>query len=207
MRSPDSAARRHRPAEKLVKAVTVAPRLIADIAKAAHVPVPESVLNEAADFLRGRAEVACKTGCFPAGTLVATPQGSVPIDRMQVGQLVLSENPLSGTVEAEPVQAVLADPVSLLLAVDLSDGSAITVTADHPFWVELGQDRHHGVWLEAGQLWRGMRLRVTSGADVVVLGVRRHMGQAVVYTLTVAKDHTYFVGSAQVLVIIVSPES
>jgi len=34
----------------------------------------------------------------------------------------------------------------------------------------------------------------------MVVGLRRNVGQAVVYTLTVAKDHTFFVGSARVLV-------
>ncbi len=33
-----------------------------------------------------------------------------------------------------------------------------------------------------------------------MVGLRRDVGQAVVYTLTVAKDHTYFVGTDQVLV-------
>ncbi len=81
--------------------------------------------------VEGAAE-ACAL-CFPAGTLVATPHGLHPINTLHVGDTVLSENPATGKVEAEAVQAVIADPVSPLIAVDLSDGSAITVTADHPF--------------------------------------------------------------------------
>jgi len=34
----------------------------------------------------------------------------------------------------------------------------------------------------------------------MVVGLRRNVGHAVVYTLTVAKDHAFFVGSARVLV-------
>jgi len=34
----------------------------------------------------------------------------------------------------------------------------------------------------------------------MVVGLRRNVGEAVVYTLTVAKDHTFFVGAARVLV-------
>jgi hypothetical protein len=55
-------------------------------------------------------------------------------------------------------------------------------------------------WLEAGQLRVGDRLREADGTEAVVAGLRRNVGQAVVYTLTVARDHTFFVGSARVLV-------
>jgi len=46
----------------------------------------------------------------------------------------------------------------------------------------------------------GDRLRTPGKAGAVVTGVRRDVGRAAVYTLTVAKDHTFFVGSARVLV-------
>jgi len=46
----------------------------------------------------------------------------------------------------------------------------------------------------------GDRLRTASGTDATVVGLRHNVGQAVVYTLTVARDHTYFVSSARVLV-------
>ena len=71
--------------------------------------------------------------CFPAGTLVATPHGERAIQTLHIGDRVLAENPATGKVEPEQVQAVIADPVSPLIAVQLSDGSAITVTADHPY--------------------------------------------------------------------------
>lgn len=102
------------------------------------------------------------------------------------------------------------DPVSPLLAVQLSDSSAITATAAHPFWVDGGALFKGPGWLAAGDLWPGDRLRTTSGADVAVVRVHRGVGYAVVYTLTVATDHTFwgesggdhdfFVGSARVLV-------
>jgi len=55
-------------------------------------------------------------------------------------------------------------------------------------------------WIQAGDLVLGDRLRTPSGQDVAVLGVQRGVGRAAVYTLTVAKDHTFFAGSAKVLV-------
>jgi len=55
-------------------------------------------------------------------------------------------------------------------------------------------------WIAAGDLVLGDRLRTPTGTDATVLGVRRDVDRAAVYTLTVAKDHTFFVGTAQVLV-------
>lgn len=85
-----------------------------------------------------------------------------------------------------------------LMAVDLFDGSAITVTVTHAFWVDEGPSR--ASWLEAGQIRVGDRLREREGTEAVVARLRYNVGQGVVYTLTVAKDHAFFVGTAQVLV-------
>ncbi len=149
--------------------------------------------------LRDAERAACEA-CFPAGTHVATPQGGQAIESLHAGDLVQAENPATGKVEAEAVQAVIQDPVSPLVAVDLSDGSAITVTADHPFWVDAGAQLAGAGWFAAGSLQAGDELRTVAGVPVMVVGLRRNVGHAVVYTLTVAKDHTFFVGSARVLV-------
>jgi len=149
--------------------------------------------------LRDAERVACAL-CFPAGTLVTTAHGEQAIQTLHVGDLVQSEDPKTGKVEAEAVQAVIQDPVSPLIAVDLSDGSAITVTADHPFWVDAGAQLAGAGWFAAGNLRTGDELRTAAGAHVMVVGLRRNVGYAVVYTLTVARDHTFFVGSARVLV-------
>ncbi len=154
--------------------------------------------------LRSRAErgvvgvvVRCAT-CFAAGTVVATPHGEQAIETLRVGDKVWAEDPARGTVEPELVQAVIQDPVSPLMAVTLGDGNAITTTVTHAFWVDEGPSR--AGWLEAGQLRVGDRLREMDGTEAVVAGLRYNVGQAVVYTLTVAKDHTFFVSNARVLV-------
>jgi len=149
--------------------------------------------------LRDAERAACEA-CFPAGTHVATPQGGQAIESLHAGDLVQAENPATGKVEAEAVQAVIQDPVSPLVAVDLSDGSAITVTADHPFWVDADAQLAGAGWFAAGSLQAGDELRTVAGVHVMVVGLRRNVGHAVVYTLTVAKDHTFFVGAARVLV-------
>jgi hypothetical protein len=134
-------------------------------------------------------------------------------DDPHVGDQVLAEDPKTGKVEAKPVEAVIKDPVSPLLAIDLSDSSTITVTADHPFWVDRGNNLARAGWLPAGQLLPGNQLRTSNARHATVAALRFNVGHAAVYTLTVANDHTFwgetgptsddhdfFVGTARVLV-------
>jgi hypothetical protein len=138
--------------------------------------------------------------CFPAGTLVQTDHGSVAIETLKVGDTVLAEYPATRKVRSEPVTALIVKPVSPLLDLYLSDGSTIKVTANHPFFVDAGPGVERADWVDAGTLQVGDKLRTESGKDVTILATDKHAGYAVVYTLTVANDHDYFVGSARVLV-------
>ena len=141
----------------------------------------------------------CAT-CFPSETEVATPRGHSAIAALRAGDTVLSEDPRTGKVDPEVVQTVLDDGVKPLIALDLSDGSTIRATANHLFWVEGGPGSSGAGWLEAGQIRPGDRLRTAAGTTVAVIRVRWNAGEAEVYTLTVASDHTFFVGTARVLV-------
>jgi intein/homing endonuclease len=85
---------------------------------------------------------------------------------------MLAEDPVTGKVEVERVQAVRKDPVSPLTEVRLSDGSSIKVTVDHPFWIDGNADFANAGRRPAGQLQVGDRLRTASGADSTVVGMR-----------------------------------
>ena len=105
-----------------------------------------------------------------------------------IGDLVQAEDPRTGKVEAEPILAVIDDGVKPLLAVGLSDGSTVRVTANHPFWVDSGAALAAPGWLPAGEVRAGDRLRTEDGRDVAVLGICEGAGSAHVYILTVAHD-------------------
>ena len=111
------------------------------------------------------------------------------IVRLKVGDTVLSEDPKTGRVEPERVQAVLDDGTKLTMAVRLADGSRIRVTPTHPFYADWGAD-----------LRVGDRLRTADGRGTTVVGLEYNTGSAHVYTLTVAANHTFFVAATQVLV-------
>lgn len=68
--------------------------------------------------------------CFTAGTPIATPDGFVPIEALRVGDAVAVPDGVdfvtaTGTREAQD-----------LVAVVLSDGTTLTCTPDHPFFLE-----------------------------------------------------------------------
>jgi hypothetical protein len=53
----------------------------------------------------GAKAIGC--GCFPGDTGVATPHGLRAIASLKVGDLVLAEDPATGKVEPEKVQALI----------------------------------------------------------------------------------------------------
>ncbi|MGH2389189.1 MAG: RNase A-like domain-containing protein [Chloroflexota bacterium] len=67
-------------------------------------------------------------------------------------------------------------------------------------FVDNSKARDQGGWVQAGDLRVGDRVRTANGHDLVVTSLRYQVDSAHVYTLTVATDHDFFVGSAGVLV-------
>lgn len=124
-----------------------------------------------------------RAACFVAGTLVHTQQGLVPIEKLKVGDYVLSK-PESGEGEQSYQRVtetfVHEEQEILLIDIDgysvqdheaaiktgaLVDDSAdfpLIVTANHPFWV-VGKG-----WVEA--------LRLKPGVDVIVIADGSHHG-------------------------------
>jgi hypothetical protein len=119
--------------------------------------------------------------CFVAGTLVHTKEGLVPIEKLKVGDMVLSkpENPEHGSelVYKRVVKTFVHHEKEIKeIAYRLNDKGnkwlakgeqlyKVTSTLDHPFWVE-GEG-----WTAANQLtgWAGRsRLQVLDGSPAEV---------------------------------------
>jgi hypothetical protein len=78
--------------------------------------------------------VAGYTGCFEAGSLVATPGGSVPIEQLAIGDAVLAFDERSGAVTPRQVTATFVHEVEASGRLALSDGRVLRVTAEHPIY-------------------------------------------------------------------------
>jgi len=112
----------------------------------------------------------------------------------------LIEDPATGKVAPEKVQALIDDGIKPLMQVVLSEGTRLQVTTNHLFSRDRGPGTPTLGWVSAGDLGLGDRLRTASGHDLVITNLRDQVGTAHVYTLTIATDHTFFVGPDGVLV-------
>ena len=129
--------------------------------------------------------------CFPAGTLVRGQAGLVPIEQVQVGDRVLSQNLETGELSYQLVLQTTVRPPSELLQITLG-GTTITTTKGHPFWV------NNVGWRMAKRLAGGLRLHGIRGGQSI--DRVEPAAPAKAYNLVVAHDATYFVGQPGVLV-------
>jgi hypothetical protein len=130
--------------------------------------------------------------CFVKGTLVWTKTGRRPVESLEVGDLVLSQNVDTGELRYEPVIGRTVRPPSPILKVSLDGGGELMATKGHPFWV-------------AGVGWR---MTKELGEDAVICGLKNSSrirsiapaSEAEAYNLIVAELNTYFVGDRGILV-------
>lgn len=89
------------------------------------------------------------TNCMPAGELVLTSRGYVPVETVRRGDCVLTHKGRVRSVVESGLQ-----PEALLVRVTLANGLSLRTTENHAYQLDSGR------WVEAGQLVRGMRVRV-----------------------------------------------
>ena len=76
--------------------------------------------------------------CFPAGTQIQTPHGTVPIQFICPGELVLTRNEFSGKLEFCEVEELQVRSAKKLLKVTSSNGQSVICTPNHPFYTRNG---------------------------------------------------------------------
>jgi hypothetical protein len=90
--------------------------------------------------------------CFLAGTRIATPEGTVAIEDLQLGQSVLAYDEKTGMVVDAIIEMLTDRHVDSYLKISFPDGRVLNVTPDHP----LALQKDGGVvWIDAGQLTAG----------------------------------------------------
>ncbi|HEY6565124.1 MAG TPA: polymorphic toxin-type HINT domain-containing protein, partial [Pirellulaceae bacterium] len=125
--------------------------------------------------------------CFAAGTPVWTVLGKRPIEAIQVGDLVVSQDPDTGELGIQPVLGTSIRPAEVLVSLDLGS-DRLQASKGHPLWVS-GRG-----WILVKQLERGQLLHGIRGAHRLV---RTAPGDFLpTYNLIVDRFHTYFVGQA-----------
>lgn len=76
--------------------------------------------------------------CFVAGTMVATPNGSVPIEHLSPGDTVLSFDHIANKIVPKTIVATQSSLSADLITTQCSTGTTITSTSDHKFFTPSG---------------------------------------------------------------------
>ncbi|WP_152513382.1 polymorphic toxin-type HINT domain-containing protein [Nocardiopsis baichengensis] len=157
------------------------------------------------DDLVSKVTSSCKLSSFLPCTEVLMADGTTKaISLVEVGDLVMAADPVTGERSPQPVTAVIGSYGDKeLVSLGFHDGTGITgaggitATGGHPFWVEDEQ-----AWKEARDLDLGDEVIGPDGgvSRVTAAGTERRAQQ--VNNLSVANFHTYYVwtGSGAALV-------
>ncbi|PNV71217.1 TIGR04388 family protein, partial [Leptospira inadai] len=73
--------------------------------------------------------------CFTAGTLIRTKEGLKPIEKIEIGDLVLSLDPKTGEVSYKKVSRLFSKETPLIHRVTYTNGNVINTTWNHPFFI------------------------------------------------------------------------
>ncbi|MEE9426377.1 MAG: polymorphic toxin-type HINT domain-containing protein [Methylococcales bacterium] len=134
---------------------------------------------------------ACNS--FDGETLVATEFGLVPIIDIKIGDRVWAYDEKTGDNSLqEVVHLIFGEGTKELIDITLENGEILTATAEHPFYVDKE-------WVNASDLVGGSNLLNLNGESVAIKLVKSYSQEQNVYNLTVANDHTYYVGNSEVL--------
>jgi hypothetical protein len=130
---------------------------------------------------------------FSADTQVTTSTGEEPISEIEENDPVLAYDEGLDSNGHYRVQATFShvDPEILLLQIE---GEEIETTPEHPFYT-----KEQG-WVAAGELWAGAQVKKADGSWGQVESKKIALGPKVMYNLTVARAHTFFVGQQRWLV-------
>lgn len=83
--------------------------------------------------------------CFVAGTMISTPEGFIPIEKIKKGDRVFNANGIGEVLETSKIYRVQ------LVEVRFSNGNGFIVTENHPVFTDTG-------WKRAGELAGGESL-------------------------------------------------
>ena len=152
----------------------------------------DEAADTAVDAGKAADNIPCPVNSFSAETLVATETGLQPITEVDEGELVYAYNEATGEVGLYPVTDEIAHLDHEIVTVVI-EGERIYTTPEHPFYV-------NGQWIDAGQLSVGNLVRRLDGSAGDVEAITLEERPQVMYNLTVAEAHTFFVGEQQWLV-------
>ncbi len=130
--------------------------------------------------------------CFPAGTLVHTGEGLLPIEKIRAGQQVWTFDEAHGNRVLKPVREVYRRAALRMAVVEMENGLIFEVTADHRFYTQ-------GAWRQIGALKPGDPLENISAETMRIQHIALTNRSTMVYNFSVAGNENYFVTEQGIL--------
>ena len=131
--------------------------------------------------------------CFPAGTMVHTNNGLLPIEEVTADDLLWTANELTGERELKPIKEIHRRTTLTLMVVELANGILFEVTPDHRFLTK-------GEWREIRELKPADELENIVGQAIKIKNLESITRNAVVYNFSVWDNENYFVTDEGILV-------
>ncbi|MDR3639472.1 MAG: polymorphic toxin-type HINT domain-containing protein [Isosphaeraceae bacterium] len=159
-------------------------------------PIPVTSVVDASNLnvpIPGNTSTAVRahSSCFGRGTLVHSLNGQRPIEKILLGDQVLTLDPQSGALSYQPVLRAVQNPPSKTFAIQVG-GETIVATPIHRFWkTAVG-------WVMARDLKPGDAIRIFGGSARVT-AIDDAPVQPV-FNLDVASGQSFFVGKQGALV-------
>jgi predicted lipid-binding transport protein (Tim44 family) len=136
-------------------------------------------------FFAGRIAVHNKGGCFPAGTKIATPKGSIAIESLASGDEVFAVT-VDGLTVRSTVKTVFVSKETLVKI--KTDGGDLMTTADHPVSLQEGVFKQARDFLPGDRIAKWKNGRLTAKTVQKILFTEK---EALVFDLQVGEPHTY----------------
>jgi hypothetical protein len=148
------------------------------------------VRDETASTFTPEVRLTPPAECFAGGTPVRTENGLRPVEKIKIGDRVLSKDVETGELAYKPVLHTTVRPPKELVTLRLGD-ERIVCTGGHRFW-SSGDG-----WTKARDLAPQTLLSTVTGNTPVWSAKKGPTAET--YNLVVAGFHTYFVGKTGVL--------
>ena len=140
-------------------------------------------------------------GCFLAGTKVTTPKGYVDINKLKIGDMVLSYNEETGENEFHEVAYVFEHkPGELneeLYTLTFDDKNTLQITSSHRLYI---QNNDGYEWLATKYVKKGDYVRYADGTYHKITKIKHKKLTKAVYNISVDNTHTFYIDKEQILV-------